>query len=360
MNEEFLDILVALKKELLRTIYANETAARTHVRIHCPLCGDSVKSPNGTHCYVNIEGGKPISYYCQLCGEGGWVGSSFLRSLNIEALNLLVGVRKYNKVFGKALMNGDGDSWRKAKHNIISTSARTVVPIYKNRIKDYEFKLNYIGERLGVDIGYDDIPKHKMVLSLKDFLEKNSIKFNRAMMRTGNLIEEQYVGFLSMDGTYIIFRNTKKDGNQRYINYPIFPKIAESTKSYLMPMDVDFMQNDITFNVTEGIMDLLGCYYHIEHQNRTNVIYGAVNGSGFLGFIKRIIRMGFIDNINLKLYSDLDKGISYHSKLKTLDDLYKSIAVYYNHFPGEKDTGVTADRIDERKIKMSALERKRW
>lgn len=344
-----IDLLVAVKKELLRTIYANETPQRTHVRVHCPMCGDSIKEPNGTHCYVNVEGSKPVSYYCQLCNEGGWVSSTFLRSLNITDLNIITGVRKYNNVFRKE-MGSDIENWRKSKH-IIDTSSRTSVPIYKRRVNQ-EFKLDYIANRIGVDMGYDDIPKLKIVLSLDHFLTHNSLRLNKTMMRSAQLIEDQYVGFLSLDGKYIIFRNTKKDNNYRYINYPIFGADKEATKSYLMPMDVDMMQDDITFNVTEGIMDTLGAYYHIHNQNRTNVIYGAVDGAGFVGFIKKIIHMGFIDNLNINIYSDKDKGISYHNKMKTLSGEYKSLDIWYNHFPGQKDIGVHGDKIDIRKIKM--------
>lgn len=351
MTPEMIEVLVATKKEMLRTIYANETPQRTHVRVHCPACGDSTKTPNGTHCYVNIEGGKPISWYCQLCNEGGWVGSTFLRSLNINSLDVIVGVRKYNDVFRKE-RGMDNENWRKAKHDIINAGSRSIVPVYTRRLQDYEFKMDYLSGRLGVNIGYYDIPKLKIVLSLHDFLKTNALRLNKVMMRDAEILEKQYVGFLSMQGDYIVFRNTKKDKHNRYINYPIFEKNSDATKSYILPTSVDLMSDDITLNVTEGVMDLLGCYYHINHQNTDNIIYGAVNGSGFIRFVKRILHMGFIDNLNINVYSDKDKGIGYHKKLKTLSDEYKSLSIYYNHFPNEKDIGVRAEKIDVRKIKM--------
>ncbi len=352
MDVNDLELLAALKKELLRTIYANEIASRTHVRVHCPMCGDSVKSPNGTHCYVNIEGGKPVSYYCQLCNEGGWVNSSFLRSLNINTLDLITGVKMYNKKFARQLKeNGGKSTWRNTSGNTIIASPKTSVPIYKKRVS-YDTKLDYITNRLGVDIGYDDISKLKIVLSLKDFLMFNSLRLNERMRRVAQLIEDNYVGFLSVYGEYIIFRNTKKDGNERYINYPIFKDTTNATKSYILPTELDIMQDDITFNVTEGIMDTLGCYYNINNCNRKNVIYGAVNGSGYLGFIKKIISMGFIDNLNINVYSDKDKGMGYHNKLRELKPYYKSLNIWYNQFPGEKDIGVRKEKIDVRKVKM--------
>lgn len=345
-----LDLLVNLKKELLRTIYANETPQRTHVRVHCPICGDSAKTPNGTHCYVNIEGSKPVSYYCHLCNEYGWVNSTFLRSLNVSNLAIITGVRNYNKIYQKEKQNGT-DNWRKKKHDIINATPRSAVPLYKKRVPQ-EFKLDYIADRIGVGIGYDDISKLKIILSLHDFLDYNSLHLNHAMMRSAQLIENQYVGFLSLDGSYIVCRNTKKDSNPRYINYPIFEKQIETSKSYILPTEVDIMSDDITFNVTEGVMDTLGAFYHVHNRNTTNVIYGAVNGSGFTGFIKKIIHIGFINNININLYSDKDKGIKYHNKLRTISNEYKSLNIWYNHFPGEKDIGVHGDKIDVRKVKM--------
>lgn len=357
MTSQDLDVLVKAKKELLRTPYANEIPSRTHVRVRCPLCGDSLKHPNGTHCYVNIEGNRPVSYYCHLCNEGGWVGSSFLRSLGVTNLEVITGVIKWNKACRKRLAlvgNTHTKSRQRRGHELIGTSARTVVPIYRRFCKATDDKLKYIGNRLGVNLDISDVPKLKIVTSLMDFLDTNGLQLNPRVAKAAQVIERNYVGFLSLDGSYIIFRNTKDDGNMRYVNYPVFGnKNMTSTKSYIIPNDIDIMSNDITFNVAEGIFDILGCYYHINHGIMDNhTIYGAVAGSGFKGFIRRIIRLGFIGNLHINLYSDRDKTPEYHRQLYDLSPLIKSLDVWYNSHEGEKDIGVPADRINVTRIKM--------
>ena len=345
-----LELLSRVKKELLHTVYANETSARTHVRVHCPCCGDSKKTPNGTHCYVNVEGGKPISYFCHLCNEGGWVQSWFLRALNIFDLEISTGVRKYNaRFYGK-----DGTKRRGGSKgdSIIGVAAQTVVPLTASKLAHID-KLKYISDRLGVDLTVEDIPRFRIVVSLADFLRVNAIPLNERMRRMARLLENQYVGFLSTDGSYIIFRNTKKDDHDRYVNYPVYVNKPNASKSYIIPSHgtVDIMSDDVTLNVTEGIMDVLGCYFHIAHRASDNVLYGAVNGSGFPRFIREILRVGFIDNLNVNLYSDTDKSKSFHRKLKEIQGL-KSVNIWYNRMPGEKDIGVPAERIDVRRIKM--------
>ena len=351
-----LEVLVAVKRELLRTPYANETPQKTHVKVRCPVCGDSPKHHDSTHCYINIEGNKPVSYYCHQCNNGGFLNSTHLRSLGITNLDVLTGVRKYNNEFRK-LLGLSSENWRKAKHDIIYGSARSYVPEYRQR-SDHEFKLRYIEERLGIELGYDDIPKLKIVLSLRDFLKYNTLKLHPSMYSVAKLIENNYVGFLSMRGDYIIFRNTQKDKNMRYINYPIFSSREDMTKSFIIPTEVDLMQNDITFEVTEGVFDILGCYFNINNRRTENTIYGAVCGAGFKGFISSILHLGFIDNLNINIYSDRDKSKYYYRSVLELKDQYKSLSILYNQYGNEKDIGVPKDRIDVRKIKL--IERGRY
>lgn len=354
MTSQDLDVLVKVKKALLRTPYANEIPSRTHVRVHCPLCGDSLKHPDGTHCYVNIEGNKPVSYYCHLCNEGGWVGSSFLRALGITNLDVITGLRKWNNACRTHQSVGiKTESWRRKKRELIGTSAMPAVPIYDRYSKAVDDKLKYIGARLGIDVKFSDIPELKIVTSLMDFLDTNGLRLNKKLLHAADLIERNYVGFLSMDCGYIVFRNTKDDGNLRYINYPVFGKNVSASKSYVIPSNIDIMSNDVTFNIAEGIFDILGCYYHINRGNRDNhTIYGAIAGSGFKGFIRRIIRIGFIGNLHINLYSDRDKSKEYYRQLRDLSPLCKSLDVWYNNHEGEKDIGVPADRIDVTRIKM--------
>ena len=337
-----LNVLVALKQILLQTPYAKENGAKTHVLIRCPICGDSRKHHDATHCYVNIEGNKPVSYYCFKCSEGHFVSSSFLRSLNITDMNLIGAVWKYNKTFL-------GNSKATGKF-IIKAQKRDIIPVYDKCV--HEAKLRYVENRLGVELKYEDLPRFKIILSLEDFITMNALPLN-TKSGMAYYLERDYVGFLSADTSYIVFRNTKED-KYRYVNYPVFSNSDKwGSKAYILPSQFDIMANDIEFNVTEGVFDILGCYFNIKNQESKNTLYGAVNGAGYLGFIRKVLSLGFIDNLNINIYSDRDKSVGWYRSMDELKNLYKSLSIWYNHYPGQKDIGVPKEFIDVRKIKLT-------
>lgn len=343
MTQNDLDVLVALKQILLQTPHAHENSSGSHVLITCPVCGDSKKSSSATHCYVNIEGMKPISYYCFLCSEGHLVSSSFLRSLNITDPALISAVWKYNKQFY-------GKQFKQVGKFLIHAVKRNIIPVYDSVV--YEYKMKYLEDRLGIKLTYQDLPKYKIILSLADFIKMNALA-PTMKYKMCEMIEEKHVGFLSADTSYIIFRNVTGDKDFRYINYPVFKNSNQwGSKSYILPSEFDIMANDIEFNMTEGIFDTLGCYFNIKNQKNENTLYGAVAGSGFLGFARKILGMGFIDNLNINIYSDKDKGIDWYDSMASLKPYYKSLNIWYNTKDGEKDIGVPPDRLDVRKAKL--------
>ena len=343
MNMNDIEALATLKQILLQTPYAKENQSHTHVIIRCPICGDSLKHQDTVHCYVNIEGGKPVSYYCfSNCSEGHWVNSEFLRSANIRDPKLIAAIWKYNKSF-------IGKEEYKLSRQIIRGTRQSAVPFYEKCC--HEDKLHYIEERLGIQLTYQDCVRLKIILSLADFINMNAYPLN---IKDGwaRQIERDYVGFLSADNSYIVFRNTK--GNEyRYVNYPVFKNSGNwGSKSYMIPGQYDLMANNIDCYITEGVFDLFGCFFNINDQKKENTIYGAVNGAGFLGFIKKIISMGFINNLNLKIISDGDKNKGFYYSLKSIEKLCKSIEIYYNRYPGQKDVGVRKEFIDLKKMKI--------
>ena len=97
--------------------------------------------------------------------------------------------------------------------------------------------------------------------------------------------------------------------------------------------------------LSEGCFDNLSCYFNIHNQKTDNSIYSAVCGSGYLNTIRLFLKMGFIKNLNIKIYSDKDHSPSFYNNLKELSNLYKSLTIYYNGFKDEKDIGVVKERI---------------
>lgn len=343
ITEEEIDILVKLKKLLLNTPWAKENTTHTHVMIRCPICGDSLKHQDSTHCYVNIEGGKPLSYYCFKCSEGHWVNSNFLKSLGITSPEILSEVWGYNKRFMNAT------AIHESKY-IIYGNKQCTIPIYDK--PTYLNKIRYIENRLGIRLDNQICKELKIILSLKDFLDVNGFNLNTSEF-VFKTLEKSYVGFLSADSSYIIFRKITQD-KFRYMNYPVFTNSGNwGSKIYIIPGKYDIMENDIECNITEGIFDIISCYFNINNCNRKNKIYVSVNGSGFRSVIKKILNIGFIGNLNINIYSDSDKSIEYYNNLKDVKDFCKSIKLFYNQYPNEKDIGVPKERIEICEAKMT-------
>lgn len=333
-----LDILVRLKDLLLTLPYSKENGSHTHVMIRCPICGDSVKHHNSTHCYVNIEYGKPLSYYCfSNCNDGHWINSHFLNALGITDTALINEIRKYNRSFM------DGNDLYESKF-IIYGNKKSIIPEY-DKTSDYLYKLDYINKRLGSDLKLHECKSLKIILSLNDFLYSNNFYPNMSNYMVKKL-NEDYVGFLSSDNSYIIFRDITGKNNIRYINYPVFKNSGNwGSKLYIIPGEYDLMSNDIECNITEGVFDILSCFINLNNKNKMNVLYSAVNGAGFIGVIKKILHVGFINNLNINIYSDSDKSAEYYKSLKEINIFCKSLNLFYNIYPGEKDIGVPKDRI---------------
>ena len=341
-----LNMLSQLKSLLLQTPHAKEITAKTHVVIRCPICGDSHNHPDDAHCYVNIEGNKPVSYYCFYnCSEGHWVNAEFLRSAGITEPTILSWLSKYNMKF-------IGKSYSNQERKIIQGKKQASVPELRLNSNNID-KLNKIEKRLGVQLNSNDCSELKIIVSIRDFVEQNGFTVN-VKDKWFNVLNKKYIGFLSADNSYLVMRNMY--GNDfRYVNYPVFKNSNDwGSKSFLIPGNIDIMAENIDFYVTEGVFDILGVYFGVTDKKRDNTIYGAVNGSSYIGFIKSVIRSGFINNINLHIISDKDKSPQFYKKLYyEISPLVKSIDLWYNQYPGEKDTGVPKEKINLVKANMS-------
>ena len=334
------DRLALLKQLLLQTPYAKEIDAKTHVRVRCPICGDSYKDPTDTHCYVNIEGGKPVSYYCFKCSDGHWVNANFIRALGIIHPELVKWIRKYNMGFmGKESL--------KIEKKIIAGKGRVRIPSCHST-SYIENKLRRFRSRMGVELTRNDCAKLKIILSIKEFLEVNGL-VPMCKDKILDVLERKYLGFLSGDNSYIVFRNMMDD-EYRYINYPVFRHSGNwGSKSYILPGSINLMAEDIDLYMTEGVFDTLGVYFHVTNRAWKNTMYASICGAGYMALVQRVLHMGFIGNLRLHIVSDQDKGILYYKNiLHTYGKRLKSIDVWYNQHPGQKDTGVKKELIDLR------------
>jgi hypothetical protein len=335
MNEGIDKVLQAL----LDTPHA-KTVGTDYIYVRCPICGDSVKHTNHPHCSIWVHEGLPLIYHCWICESSGVVNHEFLKQLQIYDVKLYTAAAIFNKSHAKVLNN--------LKAVLKKGEARPLdIPEIRNK---HSYKTEYIAKRLGIPFTNKSLEYLRVITSLSDFLELNALTPNRAWAEKMEMFEKHYVGFLTMDRTCIVFRAVDSSVKLRYIKYDIYnyKGIGFGDGCYAIPMRVDPMADRITFNMTEGIFDILGVFFHVNKANTDNQIYVAVCGSGYTRVVKSFLKKGFMTNLDINIYSDIDKDRDWYRPIADLSPWFHSINLFYND-TGEKDFGVPKDKIKVRK-----------
>lgn len=305
-NANYTETTIKLLSSLKKLPVCYVTTNKKEANVRCPACGDSKKSSKSAHLYIKIcpDKGEPYKYYCQKCKNKGIVTPEFLKDLKIFDSELNLSILDYNKnIYGY-----ESSVKRINKKEI-------VIPISDNYDNINKEKLHYINTRLGTNLTVTDLGQYKIVLNLYEFLNFNDIRFltNKNKNFTDQL-DDFFVGFLSYDNNYLILRNTNPNAcSIRYHNYNIYNNYDNSKKFYIMPGKIDRLQKQVTLILAEGFFDILGVYFNVEKENK-NFIYASINGIGYNGVIREIVKMGFLD-LYVKIYSDKDQTIDQYKKI---------------------------------------------
>ena len=171
-----------------------------------------------------------------------------------------------------------------------------------------------------------------------------------------------YIGFLSSGNSHILFRDVTDTHKDAWVKYPIDKESSKNKVWYGLACEVDiFTEDDITINLCEGVMDIIGIKSHLG-MSGTNIMNIAVTGQNYNSLILHLIAIGLVGgNVTLNIFSDNYKVYSdnnnkastekFHRKyLERYKPLYKNINLYYNM--KSKDYGVKKEEIALRKIQI--------
>jgi len=338
-----------VEQRLLQLPYAHRIN-QNQIALRCQFCGDSKKDPRKTRFYVqtNINNDKPILYNCFNCGESGILTPSVLRTFDINDLKLNSNLTTFNKNIQKKFNK---------IYNIKDNKFNYRVPLGRIGTSD-EIKKKYIEDRLGLSFTFEELQRLKVIFSLEEFLKINHIDNVTVRAERANLLNDDYVGFLSVRNEFITFRDITNKNKMRYDKYTIVPNLEDTRKFYTIPNKIDILTNEpISINLAEGTFDILGVYYHIKNQNIKNQVYAAVCGSAYTSVVKYFLSLGLVgDNITINIFSDSDKDTYWYYRLiQELKPFVKEINIFYN--TKEKDYGVHKDDIDLIKVKKDM---QRW
>ena len=313
------------------------------VDVECP---DS-RNPSSAHFYISIPKNEeePSLYYCHKCGCSGMVTHNTLINWGIYDKQIALELGEYNNKISK---NPKSKKYFNHQTYLLSHS-------YTTLDDKSEEKRQYIVDRLGYNLSYQDLNQLKICLNLKDLLNENKIF---KLSRNENIVNEldrEFIGFISIDNAFINLRRTCPEGrvykeiDRRYVNYKLFDKFSTEQRFYTIPTVVNLNRPARTkLHIAEGPFDILSIYLNC--RNKEEGIYTSVTGNNYLNIIMHFLITYQLPFIELHLYPDNDKfgdinRLNY--MINKIPDKTIPVFIHKNTYPGEKDFGVPLTKINE-------------
>ena len=329
----------ALKTYMRENHKAKLASGGKEILKRCHFCGDS-RDPSSAHMYIGMRG-EAIVYNCFKCNASGLVDGKFLRDMGCYDTNIMYLCQEQNK------KNSTNNSYRSSGNRMIKPRLLNI-PLSNN---EYAIrKLQYISNRLGTTFTPFDAARFKIIINLKEFLNFNGITSYTRNAEMVDLIDKFFVGFLSIDNRYVLLRRLVPEGklpkfiDYRYINYNIFGENDDGVKYYTIPTQINPLQ-PLDIHIAEGAFDILSIYMHVAPLG-TNGIFAAIGGKSYSSLVRYfIVNYGF-SGFNLHLYPDSDISMDQMMRIKEdISNFNIHIYIHRNIYQGEKDFGVSMDRI---------------
>lgn len=319
--------------------------------LRCMECGDS-KNPKSAHMYISIpsdDNGISL-FYCHKCGTSGIVNHNTLIKWGLFDSDIALQLNQYLNEL-------------KIKHpenKYLRPSVYQIRHSYITMNDNTERKRQYLCSRLGYNLSFAEIADLKICLNLIDLLEENNVHRLTRDRRIVDELDKYFIGFISIDNAFLNMRRTVDEGvvnssiDKRYINYKIFDKDITSERFYTIPTQVNLSSNKrIKLHIAEGPFDILSIYLNL--RNKEEGIYTAVAGNNYYNILMYFLIEKQLPYIEIHAYTDNDKYGTIDRINKIINIIPdKTIPVYIhkNIYDGEKDFGVSQDRIRESILKL--------
>ena len=317
--------------------------------VRCPYCGDSRKSNHGHFSIlIDLQSDAPLLYRCFRCNESGILIPQVLEDLTLgydESLNQQLSI--FNKLSSSSSYFKD-----KVKNFII--------PIPSDNPRN-RYKLNYINNRLGTSLSFDDCVSYKIVLNFSEFIMANNIPVDipdatGGMIKSSlvKILDEKYLGFVSANNNKITFRDVSQDSSGflgRYYKLTIDILNRSPNTFYSLMSKFNLLYTDpINIHIAEGTFDILSVYLNLKPEISQNSLFFASCGYSFSTILKYLIYTGVNTGIHLNIYSDADKSDKDHLSLLAkpfYQTWLDNVTIHRNMSPGQKDFGVPIDKISD-------------
>jgi len=302
-----------------------------NIVIRCPYCGDS-DDKSHAHFSVRIDE-EPFIYHCFRCDDAGVFNFKVLKDLNIYNSELMVSIQSMKT--------------KKSKNQVLSFERKMKSFLLPDFSEKNTWKINYIEKRLKIKIQGKDKEKLRIVTSLKEFLKINNITKKYTLYDDSqiDLLDKNYVGFLSRDHSCIHFRNASKNDKLKRWKIFFIYDAPLGDKFYTIKKSIDKLTEKLEVNIAEGVFDIIGLYNYLPRKK--NQLFLCANGKSFKKAVNLVLKEGFLD-AEFNIYSDSDVNIEFYKKI--FESLPISLNIYYNS--AASDYGVDKERISLSKLTL--------
>lgn len=309
----------------------------------CVLCGDSKKDPNKKRLYIKLDPTdptQPVGFRCFNCMEHGIVTADMLRKIGIGDNACTDALKEINSQAAHLSGSQKTNKYRKMRTTPVEVPPLTKDPICMRKAI-YLYK-----ERIGHSIPIDDLPSLKIIWKLTDFLKLNHLNINSTWRGYIQMIDDDYIGFLSIRNEYIIFRDITGKNKMRYIKYGVVKGMENASSYYGVENSFSILTLDpVDIVIAEGPFDIIGILYHLYGGNTANRKFISASEGDFENPLMYYINQGLVgDNIHVKCYVDNDTVGNYHKLISRIKPYVGSISFYHN--TKYKDFGVSKDMIE--------------
>lgn len=319
----------------------------------CHYCGDS-RDTSSRHLYLGLNRFGVISYNCFKCNKGGTVNASFFRDLGVFDSEMINMINESNRLaFRQSSNSGGVINERKVFH-----AAPRVVFTDDGRTAK---KLAYVNKRLGTELELTDLYKLKIVPNIMEYLVQSNIGYYSRAINIMHELDFGFVGMLSVDNTHMVLRRLVPEDTvnpsiaRRHTNYDIFPGYKQGVLYYVIPGQI-YRNKPCKIYLAEGCFDILSIYFNLP-VDHSNSIFAASCGKGnYVALLKYIFLTMTVSSFTAEvhIYSDNDLSVSEITGLKNLLAFINTSGyLHTNGYPGEKDFGVTADKIIDNVIPLN-------
>ena len=345
----------ALMEYLLQnTTDSKKASGGTEVVKRCHYCGDS-RDHNSRHLYIGIDNNGLIVHHCFKCNSGGLITSKFFRDLGIYDVDLINMVLRANSITSKSIPTAGVIK----AHKPIFRAPNIICSDDDRSMK----KLSYLNRRLGLYFSPDNLSQYKIILNIKDYISANEIGY---FSRYPTIIDELdlgFLGFLSCDNSHIIMRRLVPENkvhpslSERYTIYNIYPNYTDTLSYYIIPGQINSLR-PCTIYLAEGPFDILSVYHNC-NVDHTNAIFAAACGKtkyiNLMNYILTQIKVPYF-GLTVHLYADNDMTVNDIRSLKSyMSSLSITCIMHLNQSPGEKDFGVSADKIIDQSMNLMSV-----